>query len=290
MTYHYVPVLTIAGSDSSGGAGIQADIKTISALGGYAAAVITAITAQNTMGVTAIEAVTPDMIRAQIAAVMDDIKPRSVKIGMTGSRGNVEAIRQSLRRFPSVPLVIDPVMVSTSGCTLADRGATDLTKEWLVPMATLLTPNIPEAEQLTGLTIRTEENRREAASIMLDMGCGAVLIKGGHAPQGNTVTDWMYHRTTDGTMAERVFSHPLIDTRNTHGTGCTLSSAIATHLAMGHPLDTSVELSVRFLYQALCSGRNVAIGKGHGPVNHHFEPQPLRIIEDTAVPPLTYND
>lgn len=275
MSRRCVPVLTIAGSDSSGGAGIQADIKTISALGGYAAAAITAVTAQNTLGVTAVEAVSPTMVEAQIRAVMTDIVPRSVKIGMTGSRETIDAVTCGLSAYAAVPIVLDPVMVSTSGCRLTEEDAIESLIERLVPMVTLLTPNLPEAEQLVGHRASTIAERDEAARRILDMGCGAVLIKGGHDMDGDTMEDRLYRFDARGGMVIDRFVHTRIDTSNTHGTGCTLSSAIATYLAMGEPLVEAVEKGVNYLQEALLHGVDLAIGQGHGPVNHTFNPLPM---------------
>lgn len=277
MSRHCVPVLTIAGSDSSGGAGIQADIKTISALGGYAAAAITAVTAQNTMGVTAIEPVSPAMVEAQIHAVMTDIVPRSVKIGVTGNRETIEAIVRGLSAHAAVPLVLDPVMVSTSGCCFTEPEALGLLIERLVPMATLLTPNLPEAGQLVGHGDATVTGRDEAARRILDMGCGAVLIKGGHDVDGDTMEDRLYQFDAQGGMTIDRFVHMRIATSNTHGTGCTLSSAIATYLAMGKPLPEAVKNGIDYLHEALTQGADLAIGQGHGPVNHTFAPLPMRV-------------
>ncbi|MBM6993627.1 MAG: bifunctional hydroxymethylpyrimidine kinase/phosphomethylpyrimidine kinase [Prevotella sp.] len=280
MTRHYVPVLTIAGSDSSGGAGIEADIKTISALGGYAEAVITAVTAQNTIGVTAISAVPAEVVGAQIDAVMADIMPQSVKIGMTGTPESTVAIATHLRAFEAVPVVLDPVMVSTSGSRLTDDEAVSLMVEHLVPMATLLTPNVPEAERLVGHGVETEPERTEAARKMLLMGCRAVLLKGGHGPEGDTMTDRLYWFDDRGALCQRSFDHPRVATSNTHGTGCTLSSAIATHLAMGLPLVEAVEKGIHYLCQALIAGADIHVGKGHGPVNHLFNPMQMTIKPD----------
>lgn len=276
------PVLTIAGSDSGGGAGIEADIKTIAALGGYATAAITAITAQNTLGVTAIEAVSASMVAGQIEAVMTDIGPRAIKTGMLGSAANVEAVAHALAAWPTVPLVADPVLASTSGSALATAETLPLMKRLLVPLATLLTPNLPEAERLTGRPVDTPRGQAEAAHALLDMGCGAVLLKGGHAPQADTVADRLFWREPDGTISAHTFAHPFVATRNTHGTGCTLSAAIATHLAMGHDLHQAVAMGIDYLCQALDAARDMAIGHGYGPVNHGFAPRPMATETGTA--------
>ncbi len=280
MSRHYVTVLSIAGSDSGGGAGIQADIKTISALGGYAATVVTAVTAQNTMGVRAISVVPADVVEAQVDVVMTDLMPRCVKIGMVGNRETLLRIASRLAAFPAVPVVVDPVMVATSGSRLTDDEAVDALVGHLIPKAALLTPNVPEAERIAGYALDTPERRDAAARDMLDMGCGAVLIKGGHCPADNVVEDWLYWLDDEGTMRWRLFSHPWIHTRNIHGTGCTLSSAIATHVAMGLPMADAVEAGIGFLCQALERGADVSIGEGHGPVNHLFDPVSMRIISN----------
>ncbi len=280
MTRRYVPVLTIAGSDSSGGAGILADVKAISALGGYAEAVITAVTAQNTMGVTAISPVPAEVVGAQIDAVLADIMPLAVKIGMTGNRETIAAIASRLSGIPALPVVLDPVMVATSGSRLTDDEAVSEFVSRLIPLATLLTPNLPEAERLVGHGLETEAERDDAARKMLSMGCRAVLIKGGHAPRGGEVTDHLYSLDADGALLQQAFSHPLVPTRNTHGTGCTLSSAIATHLAMGLSLTDAVGEAIAYLHEALVAGAEVSIGKGHGPVNHLFNPHPMRMTTD----------
>lgn len=278
MTRRYVPVLTIAGSDSSGGAGVEADIKTISALGGYAAAAVTAVTAQNTTGVTAIHHVPADVVGAQIDAVMADIMPRAVKVGMAGTDETVAAIALRLAAASNLPVVVDPVMVATSGCCLADGEAVGALAQQLLPIATVLTPNLPEAERLAGHAIGCEAERADGACRMLEKGCRAVLIKGGHDDGGDTITDHLYWIDSAGRLARRAFTHPKVVTRNTHGTGCTLSSAIATYLAMGFPIVEAVEEGIGFLCQALAAGAETFIGKGHGPVNHLFAPQPMKMI------------
>lgn len=269
------PVMAIAGSDSSGGAGIAADIKTIAALGGYASAVVTAVTAQNTMGVMAVEAVSPSMVGAQIDAVMADLAPRAVKVGMLGGAATVETVARHLGLWPSVPTVVDPVMASSSGRVLTTAEAVARLRQRLLPLATLFTPNLPEAARLTGRAVDTVQQQCDAALALLDMGCGAVLLKGGHAPHGRLMTDWLYAREADGTVVAHPLAHPFVASRNTHGTGCTLSSAIATHLAMGHGLREAVALAIDYLHRALAAARHIDLGQGHGPLNHGFAPRPL---------------
>lgn len=267
----YHTCLTIAGSDSSGGAGIQADLKTMSALGVYGATAITAITAQNTTGVTAIMPVTPEVVLAQIAAVASDIRPDAVKIGMLFSRPIIEAVAQGIESHRLSRIVLDPVMISTSGSRLLEPDAISAMTERLFPLADIITPNRFEAEHLSGMKISNADDAATAAGIILGLGARAVLIKGGHF-DGTTKTDYLF---TD-TGYRQQFAAAKIDTRNTHGTGCTLSSAIAAHLAKGLSIPEAVARAKDYLSAALAAGANVAIGSGHGPVNHFFNPEQLK--------------
>lgn len=280
----YVPVLTVAGSDSSGGAGIQADIKTISALGCYAASAITSITVQNTMGVTAVEAISPDIVAGQIRAVMDDIRPKAVKIGMVNDAPTIRAIASALREYDIRNLVIDPVMVATSGSRLMQDDALGVFCEELLPMATLLTPNIPEAEVLRGIASSNSSKGGGldswASEYVINMSqsgayraaAPALLIKGGHI--AGRKTDRLYYME-NGRVKVREYTCDDIPTRNTHGTGCTLSSAIASFLALGCSLPEAVEQAKSYVTEALQAGADVRIGSGHGPVNHFFNPKKL---------------
>ena len=254
--------LTIAGSDSSGGAGIQADIKTMTANGVYAMSAITALTAQNTTGVTAIMEVTPDFLAEQLDCIFTDIFPDAVKTGMVSSAALIDVIAQKLTQYGAKNLVVDPVMVATSGSRLISEDAVGTLTTRLLPLAAVITPNIPEAEILTGRSIRTEEDMVEAAKRICDTcGCAAVLVKGGH--QTNDANDLLY----DG--KEAVWFHGRrIDNPNTHGTGCTLSSAIASNLAKGYPLDAAVERAKAYISGALAA--MLDLGKGSGPLNHAF--------------------
>lgn len=253
--------LTIAGSDSSGGAGIQADIKTMTAHRVYAMSVITALTAQNTTGVTGIMEVTPEFLKKQMDAVFTDIVPDAVKIGMVSSEGLIRTIADRLKFYQAKNVVIDPVMIATSGARLIDEGAVTALKECLLPLAALLTPNIPEARVLSGLKIETLEDMEAAARAIGDRyGC-AVLVKGGH--QLNDANDLLYQQ---GEMTW--FYGKRIDNPNTHGTGCTLSSAIASNLAKGLPLAEAVSQAKTYLSLALADGLD--LGKGSGPMNHAF--------------------
>lgn len=254
-------VLTIAGSDSGGGAGVQADIKAITALGGYAAAVITAITAQNTLGVRAIHAVPADIIRSQMAAVLEDIGADCIKTGMLASAAAIELVREQLAALaPGVPLVVDPVMVATSGDRLIDDGAVGALKARLIPMAALLTPNIPEAEILCGFRIDGPDSMRAAGQALLALGAQAVLMKGGHMT-GAQVQDVLL--SANGV---EIFSSPRIETRHTHGTGCTLASALATGLAQGMALSDAVRRARAYVHEAIRT--TPGLGAGHGPLNH----------------------
>ena len=242
--------LTIAGSDSSGGAGIQADIKTMTMNGVYAMSAITALTAQNTMGVTGILEVSPEFLRKQLDAVFTDIFPDSVKIGMVSSSELIKTISETLRFYDAKNIVVDPVMVSTSGSRLINENAVETLKQELLPIATILTPNIPEAEILSGIK-----------EINSEYGC-SVLLKGGH--NINDANDLL----CSGTNKIQWFYGKRIDTKNTHGTGCTLSSAIAANLAKGFSLDKAVSRSKEYISGALGAGLN--LGKGCGPMNHAF--------------------
>ena len=253
--------LTIAGSDSSGGAGIQADIKTMTANGVYAMSAITALTAQNTLGVKSIMEVTPEFLEEQLDCIFTDIYPDAIKTGMVSSKILIEMIGKKLREYRAGNIVIDPVMVSTSGAKLISDNAIETMKKELFPMATVITPNIPEAEVLSGISIKYEEDMIQAAKIIYETyGC-SVLCKGGH--QVNNANDLLYKK---GTF--RWFVGERIENPNTHGTGCTLSSAIASNLAKGHSLEQSVENAKEYISGALSAMLN--LGKGSGPMNHAF--------------------
>ena len=281
----YIAVLTIAGSDCSGGAGIQADIKTISALGCYAASAITAVTVQNTQGVTAVHAVPPEIVAGQIRAVMDDIKPKAVKIGMVNDAETIKAIADALADYDIEHIVVDPVMVSTSGSKLMQDDAIKVFIEKLLPMSTLITPNIYEAEILAGKKITDEDAMNDVAGEILSKGAEAVLIKGGHI-EGDKKVDLLYNaiRKTEARSSEITmmigdsFESETVETRNTHGTGCTLSAAIASNLAMGLGLNKAIDKAKYWLTSALIAGADVEIGSGHGPVNHFYAPKKMRII------------
>lgn len=255
--------LTIAGSDSGGGAGIQADLKTFSALGVYGASVITALTAQNTRAVTMVEPASHKMIAAQISAVFDDLDVRAVKLGMLGGPEAIATVAQGIAGR-TLPIVLDPVMVAKSGDRLLPDDALDALRDQLVPRATVLTPNLPEAADLLGCAVAQDEGEMaRQAQALRAMGAGAVLMKGGHA-SGRTCVDLLV--TESGTTR---LSAPRIATRNTHGTGCTLSAAIAAGLAQGMALDTALRRAHTYLQGTIAAADGLAVGTGHGPV-HHF--------------------
>ena len=252
-------VLIIAGSDSGGGAGIQADIKTVTALGGYAATAVTAVTVQNTLGVTGVHPIPLDVIDAQARAVLADIGADVIKTGMLGDAEIVELVAQLLDAA-APPAVIDPVMVAKGGALLLADDAVGPVRSLLVPRAALLTPNAPEAEALTGLPAKTTDDLRRAGEALLALGAGAVLMKGGHIP-GDRVVDLLM--TPYG---ETIFEGERIETRNTHGTGCTLASACATGLAQGMSLEAATARAWDYVHEAML--RAPGFGKGHGPLDH----------------------
>jgi hydroxymethylpyrimidine/phosphomethylpyrimidine kinase len=260
-----IPVaLTIAGSDSSGGAGIQADLKTFAALGVYGASVITALTAQNTSGVSGIHQVPADFVTAQIDAVFSDLDVRAVKIGMAAQLVTVDAIVAGLKRWSPKYVVLDPVMVATSGDRLLAADAVAGLRTQLIPLASLITPNLPEAAALLDEPVAVSEAAIESqGKRLLAMGCPAVLIKGGHG-QGSESIDYLVRGS--GIVA---LAAPRIATKNTHGTGCSLSSAIAAGLAKGEDLETAVRHAKAWLSAAIAAADRLSIGHGHGPI-HHF--------------------
>lgn len=255
-------VLTIAGSDSSAGAGIQADLKTFAALGVYGTCAITAVTAQNTLGVAAVHELPPGIVAAQIDAVVSDIRPDAVKTGMLANASIVEAVAERVRQHRLPHLVVDPVMVSKSGARLLREDAVSALRSLLLPLAELVTPNLPEAEALTGRSLTTDGEMRRAAREIVALGPRAVVIKGGHRP-GEVVTD-LFH---DG-EAFLEFSAPRVHTQSTHGTGCTFASAIAAYLAHGQPLPEAVGRAKEYLTEALRQAQ--PLGAGHGPVEHFW--------------------
>jgi hydroxymethylpyrimidine/phosphomethylpyrimidine kinase len=269
----YPVVLSIAGSDSGGGAGIQADLKTISALGCFGTTAITAITAQNTLGVSGIHPVPAELVTAQIKAVMDDLKPAALKIGMVYSSALAVAIAETLRYYADLPVIFDPVMVTSSGDSLIEDRTVITFKHELFPLSELVTPNLDEATILTGIKVRTIEDMKKAAARLLQYGCKSVLIKGGHLA-GSKLYDVYLHQNGEA----RVFRSNKIETNNTHGTGCTLSSAIASFRALGEDLVTAILKGKAYTHQAIEEGQHARTGGGHGPLNHFFDPQRMAVV------------
>ncbi len=253
-------ILVIAGSDSSGGAGIQADIKTITALGGYAMTAVTAVTTQNTKGVISVIPIKPKEIEKQILFTCKDIKPNGIKIGMLHSSQVINSVVRSLKKINSSKIILDPVMTAKGGARLIDKSAIKTLREKLIKKTFLITPNIPEAEILTKTKIRSLDDMIYAANVLLKFGAKNILLKGGHR-KSKYMEDVFLNKDDI-----KIFKNKKIKTKNTHGTGCTLSSAIATLLSCGKPLKKSCELGIKYVNQAI--GSNPNFGKGHGPINH----------------------
>ena len=268
-THRYARVLTIAGSDSGGGAGIQADLKTFAALGCYGMTAITALTAQNTRGVTGIHGVPPEFLKAQIQAVVEDIGVDAVKLGMLHAPEIVEVVAWAIDHYRLPNVVLDPVMVATSGDRLIAQETVAVLVRELFPRAVVVTPNLDEAALLVGQAIGDIDGLDSAADALLALGARGVLLKGGHLP-GDAVVDVLVQ---EGRARQR-YASQRIASRNLHGTGCTLSSAIAAHLALGHALPEAVALARAYVLGAMAAGADVAVGEGHGPLNHGFAPVP----------------
>lgn len=266
-------VLVVAGSDSGGGAGAQADLKTVLALGGYAMTTLTAITAQSTRGVFGVWPLPLEAVLAQLEVTLDDLGADAVKTGMLHDAPLVCAVAEVLaRRAPALPLVVDPVLVAKGGARLLERSAERAVLEHLVPRATLVTPNAPELEALTGKPIGDEASLLEAARALLDLGAPAVLAKGGHVDTGERVVDWLVTRAAGGPREQR-FEGPRLSTRSTHGTGCTLASAVATGLAQGLALDAAVLRARAYVFEAIRAAPG--LGSGHGPLGHGHTVRPF---------------
>ena len=268
----YPTALTIAGSDSGGCAGIQADLKTFSSLGVFSTSVITAITAQNTNEVRAVEILSPPIIKKQSETVFDDIIVDVVKTGMLPSVEIIKLVASLIDNYNPPAVIVDPVMVATSGARLASTSIVSAFSKYLFSRITLITPNLPEAEALSGIQINSEKDMHTAANILLSQGCPAVLIKGGHS-QSPDSTDILFRANKEPVR----FSIPRIDSCNLHGTGCTFSSAIAAYIALGYSLENAIRLAKNYISSAIKAGQNITTGKGYGPVNHFFEPQSLKI-------------
>ena len=266
MAKRYRTVLSIAGSDSGGGAGIQADIKTISACRCFALTAITALTAQNTRGVEAVEPVSPGMVDKQIRTVVRDIEVDAVKIGMLPTPETVEAVARCVAELGLGNVVLDPVMVATSGDALVRNEAADMLVRLLLPLAAVVTPNVPETEFMTGFRVRSVEDYEKAAELFFRKGARAVLLKSGHLTS-ELITDSLYRRDRKD---EDQYLHPRLETKNTHGTGCTLSSAVASYLARGFDLPEAVRRAEVYVYKAIRAGAEYELGGGHGPVHHFY--------------------
>lgn len=259
-------VLTIAGSDSGGGAGIQADIKAMSATGSFACSVITAITSQNTQGVSAIFPIPLDHVASQLDAVFSDLNVVAVKVGMLADSNIIKVVADKIKQYQPKHLVIDPVMVATSGDLLLEQSAISTLKETLIPLADIITPNLPEGAALTGKPVpESEADMQDMVEELRALGAKAVLLKGGHLEQDENSNDLMILPTSTALISAKRFP-----TKNTHGTGCTLSSAIASYLAQGNELTQSVELGKRYISEAIAHADQLNVGQGHGPVNHFY--------------------
>ncbi|MCL2132053.1 MAG: bifunctional hydroxymethylpyrimidine kinase/phosphomethylpyrimidine kinase [Lentimicrobiaceae bacterium] len=270
-------ILTIAGSDSGGGAGIQADIKTISALGGFAASAITAVTVQNTLGVSNIHDIPCNIVAEQIDAVLSDFAVKAIKIGMINQADLVDVIASAIKKHRVEYVVVDPVMVATSGDKLMQNATIEKLKKELFPLATIITPNLHEAAVLLGTAINNAEEMESAAAKLGSFGSKSVLIKGGHLSDNEMIDVLWVNYEAENEEEIHTFSVPKIETKNLHGTGCTLSAAIAVFLAYGKDIPQAVELAKKYVTIAIAAGKNMHIGKGNGPVNHFFDPQKLRI-------------
>lgn len=272
----YPVVLSIAGSDSSGGAGIQADLKTFAALGVYGTTAITAITAQNTIGVHSQLALTPQMVYDQIVAVIEDLHPSFIKIGMLSNAAIVTAVAEALSKYRT-PIILDPVIVSSTGHRLLSEEAQDVVKQRLLPLSLLVTPNIPEMIALTNHPIVTLEDKLQAAKHLFDYGVEAILLKGGHE-ENDSKNDILFRSSQSG-IHHTIFTSETISTRNTHGTGCTLSAAITAYMARGCSMVEAIAEAKRFITEAIRSGADIEIGHGIGPVNHGFNSQKMMVYE-----------
>ncbi|KUG13030.1 bifunctional hydroxymethylpyrimidine kinase/phosphomethylpyrimidine kinase [Elizabethkingia sp. HvH-WGS333] len=267
-------VLTIAGFDGSGGAGIQADIKTFSALGCFATSVLTALPVQNTQGVRKIYSIPEEAVADQIEAILDDIFPSAIKIGMVHTPQLVDVITNTLNKYDKVPVVFDPVMVATSGHRLIEEETITAIVQKLFPLADVITPNMDEASILANMQVKTLDDMYTAGEKILNLGCKSILLKGGHQE-----TDMITSLYFDGSGKISSFETEKFQTNNTHGSGCTLSSAIAAYLAQGKNLSDAVLLGQQYVFEAIKSGKDLKIGKGNGPLNHFFNPQKLIIHE-----------
>ena len=265
--YKYHKVLTIAGSDSGGAAGIQADIKTFSALGCYGMSVITALTAQNSQGVQGLMGIDPSFVYQQLESIFSDLKPDAIKIGMIFSSELALTISNFLKNHTEIPIVFDPVMVATSGDVLIEPETIQTIIHELFPIATIITPNMEEAAVLAQMPVRHVEDMKIAAQKIKDFACQNIIIKGGHLKEAQLISILIDH---ENKVTE--FEHPKLLTKNINGAGCTFSSAIASYLAIGFSLLESVDLAQKFVFEAINQGQNITTGQGNGPLNHFFNP------------------
>ena len=266
----YPSVLSIAGFDGSGGAGIQADLKTISALGCYATTVLTALPVQNTTGVKSIFSIPVTVVEEQLKSIFDDILPSAIKIGMVHTPQLVETIAKSLTENPNIPVIFDPVMVATSGHKLIEDPTIKSIVTHLFPLASVITPNMDEASLLAKMEVKSLEDMHTAGRKIMQLGCKSVLLKGGHL-QTDILTSLYFKE--DGSVIE--YEYKRYDTNNMHGSGCTLSSAISSYIAQGESLENAVKMGQDYVHQAIFHAKDVVIGKGNGPLNHFFNPQKL---------------
>lgn len=275
-TYKYPSVLTIAGFDSSGGAGIQADIKTISALGCYATSVLTALPVQNTTGVKSIYPISTQAVKEQIEVVLDDIMPDAIKIGMVHHPELVYTITETLKQYPRIPIIFDPVMVATSGHRLIEKETIEVIKNTLFPISELITPNMDEASILTNQEVKTIEDIQQAGPIILKQGCNNVLLKGGHL-KTEKLTSILFSKNG----LQQTYESTKVVSKNVHGSGCTLSSAVASYVARGFDIPTSIQYAQDYVYESIVAGKDVITGKGNGPLNHfHY---PIKAIKNEMV-------
>ncbi len=272
--YQYPSVLTIAGFDGSGGAGIQGDMKAISSLGCYATSVLTALPVQNTTGVKSIYPIPAKAVEEQIHAILGDIFPEAIKIGMVHTSELVNVIVETLQQYPPIPIVFDPVMVATSGHQLIEDDTIQTIIDQLFPLAAVITPNLDEAAILAKMPIDSVEAMHLAGKEIMQLGCKSILLKGGHLPTSQLTSLYF---ANDG--AVQSYNFTKFETNNTHGSGCTLSSAIASYIAQGKSLNHAVSLGQEYVHQAIFNGKDVQTGKGNGPLNHFFNPLKLIINE-----------
>lgn len=273
VKYRYPGVLTIAGSDSGGAAGIQADLKTISATGCYGMSVVTALTAQNSTGVQGVLGIEPAFVKAQLKSIFSDLQPDAIKIGMVHSPELATTIASFLKDYPDIPIVFDPVMVATSGDRLIEENTVGIIIKELFPLSTLITPNMDEAALLAQIPVNNLNDMLQAGKKIISLGCRHVIVKGGHLKQSLLTSILIDQR-----LFVKEFHQNKIDTQNINGAGCTFSSAIASYLALGNDLLQAVEKAQLFISKAIEAGKDVQTGTGNGPLNHFFQPSPLKKV------------